>query len=163
MFCRRKCFIIGFALYSVLIFRWNRTAICSLARTFSPLQLFKIQHTMQLEPPGISPPCSLQTEYLCIAYISLLLSYLIGWLCIPTWFFIGSWPFPGNTQQRRIRGQLVFRLLINSCLVVSNNILPYNYSVTLSWMQFSAIEFKWFAFSIDKLYQIRATNYCMNN
>lgn len=120
MFCRRKCFIIGFALYSVLIFRWNRTAICSLARTFSPLQLFKIQHTMQLEPPGISPPCSLQTENLCIAYISLLLSYLIGWLCIPTWFFIGSWPFPGNTQQRRIRGQLVCRLLINSCLVVSN-------------------------------------------
>lgn len=65
--------------------------------------------------------------------------------------FIGSWPFPGNTQQRRIRGQLVFRLLVNSCLMVSSNILPHNYSVTLSWMQFSTMN------SNDLLFQL--TNY----
>lgn len=148
---RRKCFIIEFALFSVLIFRWNLPALCSGARTFSPLQLLDSAHNATGGPSHLSSHLPSDRTHLFLwPSVPHMISYLIGRLCISTWFFIGSWPFLGNAEQGRIWGQLVSHLPINSCLMVSKSILPPDYSVTFmnavfhNWIQIICL-------SIDKL------------
>ena len=85
-----------------------------------------------------------------------MISYLIGWVCISTWFLIGHWHFPGPLSSTDWNTAHLSSSC--NCLVVSNNIsfmiilLVFPDAVFYKWVQVVCF-FSWRIIT-DKCHQL---------